>query len=110
MSEDRLPDTLSEEYLAKLTEGAWAGQTKPYEVLTLIAAVRSLQEKAKWQPIETAPKDKTVVLTFTDSEGRHAIFPAYYWESYSRWLQIEGPFAAPTHWMPLPEPPEVSGE
>ena len=60
-----------------------------------------------WQPIETAPKDATVLIG--DAGGVHV---AFWWETttgYSGWT-VCGPAPQeqfnPTHWMPLPEPPE----
>ena len=69
-------------------------------------------ELIEWQPIETAPKDGTVILVMT-GETMHVV----------RWINIHGDFdywavddnkhgpftlrgKAPTHWMPLPEPPK----
>ena len=66
----------------------------------------------EWQPIETAPKDGTDILVMT-GETMHVV----------RWINIHGDFdywavddnkhgpftlrgKAPTHWMPLPEPPK----
>lgn len=75
-----------------------------------------------WQPIETAPKDGTPVLTC-----RAGFLPALsHWGSYAgkdRWgtdpetFMEEDHFMdywlscdyAPTHWMPLPPPPVSSG-
>lgn len=73
----------------------------------------------KWQPIETAPKDGTRVLTYnltpivnedtgvTEMEG--AISVSYFllgtWMEYpARPGFVRG--QKHTHWMPLPEPPE----
>lgn len=66
-----------------------------------------------WQPIETAPKDGTRVLLFTTH-----IPNDYYNESFigvqiGRWdcghmsdgWEFEN-IGEPTHWMPLPPPPE----
>ena len=67
---------------------------------------------SEWQPIETAPKDGTDILVMT-GETMHVV----------RWINIHGDFdywavddnkhgpftlrgKAPTHWMPLPEPPK----
>ena len=67
---------------------------------------------SEWQPIETAPKDGTDILVMT-GETMHVV----------RWINIHGGFdywavddnkhgpftlrgKAPTHWMPLPEPPK----
>lgn len=76
-----------------------------------------------WQPIETAPKDGTVVLLFGTWAGEIAgvddakTVDIGYWrggssdydgddwwrlstgDAYSCWMK-------PTHWMPLPEPPK----
>ena len=58
----------------------------------------------KWQPIETAPMDGEVILIYLDGN----------WIASSRWVKTPNgkcwdfglSKAEPTHWMPLPEPPE----
>ena len=55
-----------------------------------------------WQPIETAPRDGTDILTYC--QGARSV---RYWgrgeDDEMAWLpRIRGQF--PTHWMPLPEP------
>lgn len=56
-----------------------------------------------WQPISTAPKDQAI-LGHNDGMIRIVM-----WES-GQWVQIgatiEAGWFSPTHWMPLPEPPE----
>jgi hypothetical protein len=59
---------------------------------------------SEWQPIETAPKDGTKILT---ASGRD--LSVREWgeneDGDSVWLpRIRGVF--PTHWMPLPTPPD----
>jgi hypothetical protein len=62
-----------------------------------------------WQPIETAPKDGTVVLL----AGCRKPVAAAWLEDEIDWWHVDdnkrGPFAlrgpGPTHWMPLPAPP-----
>ena len=76
--------------------------------------------KGTWYPIETAPKDNTMVLLYaSDREGDNWIDTGY-WETYLGWQGIppEEPPEEPnwmssfdpsftiTHWMPLPEPPK----
>ena len=69
-----------------------------------------------WQPIETAPKDGTPVILRDEKEECKA---AMRWvKSHKRWegqyIGIMGPirimwdesYCKPTHWMPLPEPPQ----
>ena len=66
----------------------------------------------KWQPIETAPKDGTEILTvkhgvmvinnwhrcWMTRKGQELVYNDWQWQS------------KPTHWMPLPDPPEVPNE
>jgi hypothetical protein len=69
----------------------------------------------QWQPIETAPKNRTPVLVWWDSRivGEARYIPEEDTYDFGWWWANEGPgdaFAArlspePTHWMPLPAPP-----
>ena len=70
-----------------------------------------------WQPIETAPRDQALIL-FGSQRPHDMVFMAGpsvfagYWDiidgawcaTGSTWA---GPFYDPTHWMPLPPPPEA---
>jgi hypothetical protein len=62
----------------------------------------------EWQPIETAPKDGTAILCWDghnrvicrrDNGHFNVIHDSedYHWSEYS-----------PTHWQPLPAPPETT--
>lgn len=63
-----------------------------------------------WQPIETAPKDGTQILGYTVWPALTAVRWAqesfYYgrpgWEDEFSNVEWQ-----PTHWMPLPPPPEA---
>ena len=78
----------------------------------------------KWQPIETAPKDTEVLVFCPGYQGRYQFVPPVlflgqlstfsgdpaepaepYWtfERDEHWYPHTPP---PTHWHPLPEPPE----
>lgn len=55
-----------------------------------------------WQPIESAPKDKTQILVWDN-----ACIIAYYETALDGWRDAQEMFPLePTHWMPLPEPPK----
>ena len=67
------------------------------------------EKMAEWMPIETAPKDGTMILLYRD--GDHA---DGHWMGDAR-FQIWGnrrrgwsypDWCAPTHWQPLPSPPD----
>tara|TARA_Y100000310_G_scaffold63233_1_gene58530 strand:- start:2296 stop:2508 length:213 start_codon:yes stop_codon:yes gene_type:complete len=68
----------------------------------------------KWQPIDTAPKDGTEILVYGRSKKeRWQMFTVVFWQ-YNCWTLTEtggyaedsDPSLDPTHWMPLPDPPE----
>jgi hypothetical protein len=67
-----------------------------------------------WQPIETAPRDGTVVLAFAPTEAVVPFITVGWFETEAeRWRMLDScshmGFRAvqPTHWQPLPEPPKV---
>lgn len=62
---------------------------------------------SEWQPIETAPKDGTVLLGYENKAGVEMF--TFRWCEHRGWIS-EIPWGDwdrvdPTHWMPLPEPP-----
>lgn len=64
---------------------------------------------AEWQPIETAPKDGTRIIVskvngpvWCNVNWRHMIRKPDRWDSFVGAVPFE-----PTHWMPLPEPPDT---
>ncbi len=69
-----------------------------------------------WQPIETAPMDGTeVILFYPHMSGRtsHGLVTAGYFhiaeDDYaSHWYAdlVNGGASPPSHWMPLPNPPQ----
>ena len=60
----------------------------------------------KWKPIETAPKDGTSILAWGDnwSEPEKCIYVNERW--YIVNVLDDMGLVNPTHWIPLPEPPE----
>jgi len=65
-----------------------------------------------WQPIETAPRDGTKILG-TRLDGRNWEIEVIWlqqgrvelWDTYNGWLE-DNLEDGPTHWVPLPEPPD----
>ena len=67
--------------------------------------VMQLEAQTQWQPIETAPKDDREIFVGIDKEGR---CNTCYNEGWAILENQEGIIIHPTHWMPLPKPPEES--
>jgi hypothetical protein len=85
------------------------------EALTiLIHAQRAeaVAEATKWQPMETAPKDQPVLVRGSEYMGIPSI--AFFDTEQNVWrvetLNTFFTLPTPTHWMPLPAPPEQEGE
>lgn len=84
----------------------------------MMGGIRELSSPT-WQPIETAPKDGTRFLATGGGLGCHIDFASYNdrvgcWNTTDFTLddtdyEPEG-YNRPTHWMPLPPPPESSGQ
>ena len=74
----------------------------------------------EWQPIETAPKDGTTVILYgpcrivwpprklSDREHTDATIATAYFRCTCWQAGFLGSIIEPTHWMPLPEPPEAT--
>lgn len=59
----------------------------------------------EWQPIETAPKDETEILTLR--KGGMTAVAIYFPHQEAEWCCVDGMHLLNvTHWMPLPEPPK----
>lgn len=70
----------------------------------------------KWQTIESAPKDGTVILLgyFQEGGGGGNPLVAYWHRQKRQWCASHDAYAAeghfaPSHWMNLPPPPGGQG-
>lgn len=88
--------------------------TKLQMISEALAAIEELEARNQWQPIETAPHD-TEILVFMDEEIYEARLDTYGgkikgWTfpmaDYHGCGCCSGSNDLPTHWMPLPQPPE----
>ena len=69
----------------------------------------------EWQPIETAPKGREVLVYIEDF---NKVTTAWFCVNTGLWPHDEAytedgeacNVGLPTHWMPLPEPPKEQGE
>jgi hypothetical protein len=61
----------------------------------------------EWQPIDTAPKDGELILLFSP-KGRGYLIDIGHWWFRDKWeRELGGAKLNPTHWIPLPKPPNV---
>ena len=65
----------------------------------------------EWQPIETAPKDGTVVLIYSPADG--VMSSHLHWGNWQGMVwrsvgHVDFERSKPTHWMPLPAPPKAT--
>jgi hypothetical protein len=71
-----------------------------------------------WQPIETAPKDGTVIdLWCWPYNGQARRMTGYWWVRGVGWRTdlrendiAKSKWNKPTHWMPMPAPPKAEGQ
>lgn len=64
------------------------------------------QDEGEWQPIDTAPKDGTEILTCNMNQG--GIMRLIYWYRTTGQWRTKGAVIVclqDTHWMPLPQKP-----
>ena len=59
----------------------------------------------KWRPINTAPTDGTEILGYLSGGSYRVIKFEGYWAS---WINFDYDVVDPSHWMPLPKPPNDS--
>lgn len=71
---------------------------------------------SEWMPIKTAPKDEPILVSlwsYGNPSGRRICVMAEWSFQINAWVEFEPsvPFPAalhtPTHWMPLPPPPNA---
>jgi hypothetical protein len=84
----------------------------------LQAENEKLKSSMEWQPIETAPKDGSLILCGNKMEIAIASWSTSAWVSkkqddgsYGAWLvfdaRSDSETISPSHWMPLPDPPQI---
>ena len=66
-------------------------------IVRIIASADRANSSTAWQPIDTAPKDRDVLLFLPNSKPTIAV--GFYLEEFGGDLI--------THWMPLPDAPKV---
>ena len=92
-----------------------------------IAALEAQLAERKWRPIESAPKDKLILISLRRKHGTRVTVracwygenelenpdyieteyaPSGWYESSAESEHCDALNGEPTHWMPLPQPPK----
>lgn len=76
--------------------------------LVLITDGGGIRKMNEWQLVETAPKDGKRVLGVEGAEITIMRFRQINYRRIQGWWNVfSGQLIYPTHWMPLPDPPET---
>lgn len=91
---------ITEERLKEIKEKMPDGKSK----LFVHALITQCTELNAWQPIETAPKDRNILVYDPGYGHLVVIWP----EFYNLWITVFGRTLTkpPTHWQELPEDPK----
>ena len=102
-------------YIAAASDAGHADLQIAKDMRQALAAIEELEARNQWQPIETVPKDKAVLIYAAGYYVAHFNTTNNRW-----WTQTDGTgtsgerilnsWGAPTHWMPLPQPPETPND
>lgn len=82
------------------------------ELNKALEIISELQKQVNgWQPIETAPRDSTQVLIFSEKDPDKEIIIGWYCLDFEEWRHYgvggnDSLYYIPSHWMPLPSPPK----
>ena len=85
-----------------------AARTALPEAIVEIMRLRALVPA--WRPIETAPRDMTDVVGFHPEMSAHETYFYPHYPAHGGWIYFDGDeerLWSPTHWMPMPTPPEA---
>jgi len=118
-----LPKPLREYIMRLSTDENRAGLIAKVQILEgRLAAVNRMLEERQWQPIETAPRDGPVdvwngkwrtadafwaIPTYDADDYPVGCWCCEEWHGTYEHLYNAPIEPQPTHWMPLPEPPDV---
>lgn len=69
---------------------------------------RAIPSPSAWRTMESAPKDGTSIIGYQATEGdfHKCMGVVWSWEAKDYWHCADYPGLQPTHWQPLPSPPE----
>lgn len=96
-------------YIRKFTNDPSYITTSFIKHLETLIGCATRKSEQEWQPIESAPKDKTWYLV---SDGFDVWYVNYDVATHDWWSKRHGSVVInngiePTNWMPLPQPPKV---
>ena len=90
-------------------------EVKDSRIAELEAEIARLREQTQWRPIETAPKDGSLILGWDNKVmrgkgaacvmlwARNEHTQKHEWMNFSNAYRVDNP----RYWMPLPQPPQT---
>ncbi len=98
-----------------MTDAELIAEAASYRPLTgsrIVAQLAAALDARQWQPIETAPKDGTELIVYGSTghygtNNANCIFACFHRGQWRTLIKGHALKPAPTHWMPLPTPPEA---
>ncbi len=102
--------TLTDDELLLWLAGFGLGDGRHAEVCRQFSArFRELLAQQEWQPIETAPKDESRILIFSDDGvdiGHWSLLLRWERDSTAEYDNDDAAITNPKKWRPLPAPPK----
>lgn len=89
--------------LRRALELAWpAGDSRPGEIMAEVDALIAKAQESQWSPIDAIPDEywtgSEEFLGLFENGEQHVV----YLSAGQCWRPMDGVWAMPTHWMPLP--------
>lgn len=100
----------AEDYVREGELGGYcSGYRADAELMIDRLAKRGFQIAPTWQPMDTVPKDGTVIIAHDPEYGDDFVHMVYWSIALEKWTDgITPNHFDPTHWVPLPPGPEES--
>ena len=94
---------LFDDYQHKFLYSQLEKMYEPHAIMNILhMLVDECKELNAWQPIETAPKDKWLIV----ADASNSSYIGKFVSQYGRWYVDIGIHVVPTHWQELPEDPK----
>jgi len=99
-------DSYSIDYIIQKTHNVVTWHEAKQDLAALRSRIAELEALTAWQPIETAPERVDILILVQTRVGVQVEQVEMVDGHYFRLYGVSAEYHNPTHWMPLPKPPE----